>query len=417
MINRITNLARSYYRIGNDTLNLIYAETFIQLINASFFMVLLIHLNKVGYTDHASAELVSFRFLGVVISAIPLGIYVRNKPLLPFFYFSAVVVPLLTFAILIGIELHSNNFVKISMFLWGIVYNFITVLVNPFIIRNCPKSYQSEAFSLSYATGSIGSIFCGILSFGILSIPMGQIGEREVMFVVLFISIFAIFFLNKINRKEIVDVREEKSVGFSYDWKIILNALMPTFIIAIGAGFTIPFVNLFFFHVHHIDTKWVSIIGTVTSLLVFLLAMTVPNILKKYGYRKSISGTQSVAVALLILFATTEYYSNWKWAGILAAFFYMSRQPLMNMTAPMTTELVMNYVGPRNKEIISALTSAIWSGSWFFSSLLFKNLREINQPYVHIFLITGVLYILGVIWYYKLIVDYEFKIKMPGNSK
>jgi hypothetical protein len=414
VISRITEIARSYYKIGNDTLYLIYAETFIQLINAAFFMVLLIQLNKVGYTDHASAELVSFRFLGVVISAIPLGIYVRNKPLLPFFYFSAVFVPLLTLAILIGIELHSDVIVKVSMFLWGVVFNFITVLVNPYIIRNCPKSYQSEAFTLSYATGSIGSIFCGILSFGILSIPRSNIGEREVMFVILLISIIGLFFLNKIKKEEILDLNKEGRLGYSYDWKIIFNALMPTFIIAIGAGFTIPFVNLFFFHVHHIDTKWISIISIGTSFLVFLLAMTVPNILKKYGYRKSISGTQSIAVALLILFATTEYYSNWPWAGFLAALFYIARQPLMNMTAPMTTELVMNYVGPRNKEIISALTSAIWSGSWFFSSLLFKYLREIDQPYVHIFLITGGLYILGVLWYYKLIVDYETKIKMPS---
>ncbi len=413
MINRITEIARSYKKIGNNTLYLIYAETFIQLINAAFFMVLLIHLNKMGYSDYASAELVSFRFLGVVISAIPLGIYVRDKPLLPFFYFSSVCVPLLTLAILIGIELNAQIFVKISMFLWDVVFNFITVLVNPYIIRNCPKYYQSEAFSLSYATGSIGSIICGLLSFVILSIPMGNIGEREVMAVILLVSIASLFFLNKIKKEENFDFKEQTKLGYSYDWKIIFNALIPTFIIAVGAGFTIPFVNLFFFHVHHIDTKWISFISTGTSLLVFLLAMTVPNILKKYGYRKSISGTQSIAVVLLILFATTEFYSNWHWAGFLAAFFYIGRQPLMNMTAPMTTELVLNYVGPRNKEIISALSSAIWSGSWFFSSLIFKYLREINQPYVHIFLITGGLYIIGVLWYYKLIIDYESKIKKP----
>jgi len=412
VINRITKIIESYKRIGNDTLYLIYAETFIQLLNAAFFMVLLIHLNKVGYSDHVSAELVSFRFLGVFISAIPLGIYIRNKPLLPFFYFSAVFLPLLTLTILIGIDLNYQFFVKISLFLWGVVFNFITVLVNPFIIRNCPKNYQSEAFSLSYSTGSIGSIFCGILTFGIFSIPLGNLGEREVMLVILLISIVGLFFLNKIKKEENFEVKNEGRNDYSYDWRIIFNALMPTFIIAIGAGFTIPFVNLFFFHVHHIDTKWISIISTLTSFLVFILAMTVPNILKKYGYRKSISGTQSIAVALLILFATTEFYSNWQWAGFLAAFFFIVRQPLMNMTAPMTTELVLNYVGPKNKEIISALSSAIWSGSWFFSSLIFKYLREFNQPYVHIFLITGGLYIIGVLWYYKLIIEYESKIKI-----
>ncbi|MBK7819269.1 MAG: hypothetical protein IPJ60_18340 [Sphingobacteriaceae bacterium] len=49
---------------------------------------------------------------------------------------------------------------------------------------------------------------------------------------------------------------------------------------------------------------------------------------------------------------------------------YLLRQPLMNMAGPMTTELVLNYVGKNNREITSALTSAIWSGSWVISGLL-----------------------------------------------
>ena len=47
----------------------------------------------------------------------------------------------------------------------------------------------------------------------------------------------------------------------------------------------------------------------------------------------------------------------------------------MNMAAPMTSELTMNYVGVKNQEMLSAITAAIWSGSWFFSSQIFSFLK------------------------------------------
>ena len=48
----------------------------------------------------------------------------------------------------------------------------------------------------------------------------------------------------------------------------------------------------------------------------------------------------------------------------------------MNMAAPMTSELTMNYVGKENQEILSAITAAIWSGSWYFSSQIFRFLKK-----------------------------------------
>ena len=58
-----------------------------------------------------------------------------------------------------------------------------------------------------------------------------------------------------------------------------------------------------------------------------------------------------------------------------------------------------------------ALTAAIWSGSWFISSIIFQVLRKIGLQYVYVFLITAGLYFVGVLLYYLLILDYEKKVK------
>jgi len=110
--------------------------------------------------------------------------------------------------------------------------------------------------------------------------------------------------------------------------------------------------------------------------------------------------------------ATTQYYSMFAFAIYIAIGCYLLRQPLMNMAGPMTSELIMNYVGYRNQEIISALSSAIWSGSWFFSSIIFKVLRDAGFAYANVFLITATLYAIGVVWYYFLILDYNKRVKL-----
>ena len=84
----------------------------------------------------------------------------------------------------------------------------------------------------------------------------------------------------------------------------------------------------------------------------------------------------------------------------------------MNMAAPMTSELTMNYVGKKNQEMLSAIMAAIWSGSWFFSSQIFRYLKSEGLPYAYIFYITAALYAFGVFMYYLLIRDYEKRRKL-----
>jgi hypothetical protein len=140
--------------------------------------------------------------------------------------------------------------------------------------------------------------------------------------------------------------------------------------------------------------------------------MLVPFIKKSIGYKIAIPATQSFAVLALVLLATTQFYAQLSIALYIAILCFMLRQPLMNMAGPMTSELVMKYTGKRNQEMVSALTAAIWSGSWFISSLIFKLLRSSSWSYVYIFLITAFLYGIGVVWYYYLILDYNKRQKI-----
>ncbi len=201
----------------------------------------------------------------------------------------------------------------------------------------------------------------------------------------------------------------------SYDWKLIFKAISPLILISIGAGLTIPFVNLFFNSVFGFSSSEYSLMGSLTAMLVFIFSLLVPTLRKKYGYWMTIVVVQSLAIGCLVVMSLTEIYVSYEHAVIIAVVAYVMRQPLMHMAHPASNELMMNYVGKNNQELISALSSSLWSASWFISAKIFEWLRLLDFQYFEIFLITALLYLIGVILYAFLIKEHESNQRKIGQ--
>lgn len=393
--------------VGKPTLSLIGAEFFLQLLNASFYLILLIYMDKQGYPDHEAAHFISYRFLGVLLTAVPFGLWIKGLRLRPFFITASIATPILSWFVLYFVEQRNEDMISLMLFLWGISFNFFQVGVLPYIIRQVDEKYQTQAITLNFATWSLSAITTGLTIFVLRSINPDVFNEYLVLQIFIVLSFIGVFFAFGITKSETPGLSTDRFNLRKYDWLPIIKALVPTFIIAMGAGLTIPFVSLFFYNIHGLDSEQFSLVGAIANCVVFSVAFFIPSIKNRFGYRTAVPFTQGTAVVMLVLLASTEWYSSLSFALYLAVFFFVARQPLMNMAQPMTSEIVMNYVGERNREIMSALTSAIWSGSWFASSIMFKMLRENGISYASVFLITAGLYAIAVVWYYFLILDYE----------
>ena len=83
------SFVKHYKQLEKHIIQFIVAEFFLQLINSAFMAIMLIYMEKVGYEDHESASFVSFRFLGVLLFAFPLGLFIKGRKLKPIFYISS----------------------------------------------------------------------------------------------------------------------------------------------------------------------------------------------------------------------------------------------------------------------------------------------------------------------------------------
>ncbi len=408
-----------YKDIEKHILYLVFAEFFIQMVNSSFFLLFNYHMAANGYQDYEIAETIAYRFLMVMILGVPLGFLLKRVKIKPFFLASSIIVPIISLIVIYAVYHRIDYLINFGMVIWGIGFAFFQVAGLPFILLYAKKETHSEAISLFFVTWSVAIFIAGMMNYVLHNINPIFFDEGMVLTIYSCIGFLSILMVLKIKVEEKPQAENNfkfKSLIEDYDWKLILNAVMPTLIIAIGAGFTIPVINLFFLNVHGVQSDDFSVYGSITYLLVACGISFMPFIKRKFGYQTAITLFQSLAVLALFLMAITEYFKDWEYAVYLAILFYIIRQPLMNVAGPMTTELTMYYVGKKNQELISAMNSSIWSGSWLFSMTIFSLLRQSGLRYVSIFLITVVLYIVGILWYVYLIKQYEKKSGSSGKE-
>ena len=423
----ISKIFFSYYKLPANILRVIFLELSLSLIHVAFILILNIYLRKQGFSDPSIASFNSLRFIGALIFAVPLGIYIRGKKLKPYFIFASVIVPLTSIIIVESIHNQSILLIQIGFFLWGIGVMLMRVCSLPFIMRITTAENSTEALSLSASTWALATIISGLIISGLDWIAFLKINhstfifdERLILWIITFVGSFSIYQAIRINEDiSKLDKKNEEgifSIRKSYDWVVIFKAISPLVIIAIGAGLTIPFVNLFFNSVFGLSGSDYSLLGSFTAFLVFIFSLLVPSLRKKYGYWMTIVVVQSIAIVCLVIMALTELYSEIPIAITVAIIAYVFRQPLMHMAHPASNELMMNYVGKKNQELISALSSSLWSASWFLSAKIFQWLRLLNYHYYEIFLITALLYVVGVIMFGFLIKEYDQREKDSSLS-
>ena len=417
-------LFRSYRDLPRNIHLLFLLEFSLSLIHIAFILVLNIYLRKQGFSDPEIASFNSLRFIGALAFALPLGIYIRGKKLKPFFILASLIVPATSILIIESIHYLILPLIQLAFLSWGFGMMLMRVCSLPFIIRNTTADNSTEALSLTAATWSLSTIVSGLIISGLDWISYVKIGswsvtfnEQAILWIITVIGAGSIGFSLKISEHNHGHTSRNNdlfSLHKSYDWHLIFKAISPLILISIGAGLTIPFVNLFFNSIFGFTASEFSLLGSFTAFLVFIFSLLVPTLRKKYGYWMTIVVVQSLAIICLIIMSLMELYATYSFAIIIAVAAYILRQPLMHMAHPASNELMMNYVGKKNQELISALSSSLWSASWFISAKVFEWLRLLQYQYYEIFLITAALYTFGVILFTFLIQDYEEKEKIKS---
>lgn len=397
------DIRKDYAALSKPVLYSIAAEFFIQLISTALLFILTLYMHNTGYSDGDIAGYISFRFLGLLIITVPLGFYIKGRKLKGFLVATGIMVPLFMLVSVEAVTYHIGWLIIVGQSMHGIFYAFTSTGMLPFIVRNEKPAHHTEAIALHFVVWSLGSLVSGWM-IGFLNILNPYVfSTRNVLILIGLVGFANLYFLNKIKEEYVPQVKSRfAALHKDFDWKIIGYALIPTTLIALGAGLAIPYISLFFANVHAMKTSTFALIMSFASILVVTATLYIPTLKRRMGFRSAITKIQFSGVMALVVLASTEYFNMYQFAVIVAVAAYFFRNPLMNMVGPLTSELSMNFVGEKNQDIMSALMSAITSGGYFVSAIIFKGLRQINISYAVIFYITAGFYTVAVFFYYHM---------------
>ncbi len=171
---------------------------------------------------------------------------------------------------------------------------------------------------------------------------------------------------------------------------LLLKLLTPQWIIALGAGLLMPFMNIFFRGAYGSSDAEIGTLFALGSLSMGLGLLAAPPLAERWGKMRFVIFTQALSIPFLIMLGFSP--RDWFW---LAAAAYLIRVALMNMSGPVYQTFMMEQVGPEARATVASLNSILWNTGWFVSPLV-SGLLQANFGFAPVFLGTISTYVLAI---------------------
>ncbi|MCX8058976.1 MAG: MFS transporter [Spirochaetes bacterium] len=357
-----------------------------------------LYLKSLKFNETIIGNILALRSVAAIIIAIPASLIVLKDRIKPILIYSSILNSIFFFML----GLFTNIYIiSTASFMVGLFSTTYQVATSPFIMRNTTPEERSYVFGLNAAlanfSGIIGSIIGGISrDFISVIVKSDVIGYKIAIIFGAFFSVFSIFSFSKIIPK---NPTEEETREFSIlthikniDYIKFAKLILPGFIIGLGAGMTIPFINLYFKNVWKLNDSTIGVFFAMGQLCTFLGMLLSPLIATKIGKVKTIVLTQAFSIPFILVLAYLKFLP-------IVVFAYLIRQTLMNMNTPVSDHFTMEYVKENEQPVINALKMLAWTGSWAISASVGGYIIE-NYSFTTSFLFTTTCYTIATLLFY-----------------
>jgi MFS family permease len=368
---------------------------------------------SLGYDESLLGNLITVSSFTSLFAALPMGYLadsIGRKRSLVSGNFTLVLAVL-------GMVLWPNQLVFYLMnVLTGLAQALMGVTMGPFLMENSSEKERTYLFSFSSGF-MMASAFIGNWIGGYLPTWMstwqgfdatGAEAYRWSLGIVLFSVLAGVLplLLLKMNRLP----RAERSVFTPFKYfgthkSLLSKLILPTLIISIGAGFIMPFMNVFYRNVYNQSDAAIGTLFAWGSLAMGIGLMLAPPIADRIGKIQLVVLTQGLSIPFLFMMGFSPVFG-------LSAFAYFIRLSLMNMTMPVYQTFVMENVEPSARATVASLVSMANSFGWAFSPMI-SGWFQVNYGFAPAFASTIALYVISVLLTWRFFLSPRTKIQEP----
>jgi MFS family permease len=282
--------------------------------------------------------------------------------------------------------------------LWSVGQQSLQVVQAPFLTENSDRSHRNELFAIQFAILNVTNILAALLGglvatsvAGILGIDPAGPGTYRVILVlmaVLLVAGLATVGLLADDRPRTVvrprlmslgepaafpdDPRRPRSLFgvVVRDRPRFIRLVLPGFLISIGAGQVIPFLNIFIKQKFGLDLASLNAVFAVTSLGTMVAILAQPMLARRFGQITSVVIVQAASIPFLVVLG----FSPVLWTVIVAM---AVRNSLMNAGNPIFSAFAMEQVTPAERATLSAAMSVLWQIGWVIGGTWYASLQAL----------------------------------------
>ncbi len=284
----------------------------------------------------------------------------------------------------------------------GISQSLGGITMGPFLIEN--SSERERVYLFSFASGMnmisgfagnwIGGSLPGWLAPGLGVAATSALAYSAAIKIIAIGAAVAALPLFLLRTPHLSSAERSLFAPFSYlskHFSQMGKLILPMLLVSIGAGLTMPFMNLFFRQVHQLSDAAVGSTFAWGSLAMGLGLIIAPPLADRMGKIKLVVLTQGLSIPFLALLGFGPL------AVSLGA--YYIRLTLMNMSGPVYQTFVMEKVEPSARGTIASLVSMANSFGWAFSPIV-SGWIQVRYGFGPAFWGTIILYAMAVFFYW-----------------
>ncbi|MBN1149697.1 MFS transporter [candidate division WOR-3 bacterium] len=355
---------------------------------SGFTLLFNLYLKSIDIDETGIGHIITATTMGTLLMAIPASILIRKISIKKILLLST---PLTIFTYFIQIVGFNYNMIITGGILSGIFTVFFQIAAAPFFMRNSTPKERPYLFSMNFAAqliaGVLGSVIGGFLP-GIIArlglVP--HVTYRYTLFIfggLVLIALLPYLLIRECSEKEI----KNDKFKFKTEKKVVVRLFLPNLVTGLGAGLSIPFINLYFDELFSASTKMIGIVFAGSQFLMISGILLSPLLAEKLGKIKTVVYSQFLSIPfLLIMGMTTNFY--------FAVLAFLVRAALMNMAQPLFTNYAMEQVHKDEQPLTNALLVIAWTAGRGVSASIGGFLIE-RFSYTLPFFTTSALYLVS----------------------
>jgi MFS family permease len=282
--------------------------------------------------------------------------------------------------------------------LYGASQQFLSIPSAPFLAENSTPDQRNEVFALNGAGFNLSQVIAGLSAGAIVGIFLGggssdQVASFHLLLVGMLILITGTALLltrirDEAGRTTLAEtgavppepnhppvaaygMRARLSrIGIHIgDVPLFLRLVAPGFLVAIGAGQVLPFLNLYIVGRFSLDLSTTNTVFAVSALGTMIAILIQPVIARRYGKIQSVVLVQAASIPFIVVLG----FAPWIPLVIVGM---TVRNALMNAANPVFSAYVMGRVRPLERATLSASQSMVWSIGWAIGGIYYSTVQS-----------------------------------------